>query len=741
MGRRCRGNAERQGDLFRDEEGFTTVGMVLALLLTLALVFTSAQVYRVNSASAEVQHVADAAALSAETQVAEFMIIARFCDAVVLSLSLSGIVACGLGVAAACVPAAATISAGLVDAGKSILKTRDNFSRRSAAALEKLQEALPFFAAACAAGVAAANNGDSNGSHYVGVALLVPAKGEPVRPAEGDAASKLADDTGDKADEIRHNAQEAEDASRRANEAKERAFQHDCGANPDYCMYERAGHLAGLSGSYNPLYSSVDTWSFSVALERAKHYYADRRYNDAPTGYTVDDTVRWKLRQRFYEYAYQSIAYSGYVSEGDDWFSAYFPHLPRNTDEMRATSLYTEAVYPISFEPVESEAPPSEDEAGESEPAEPETEMIMHAWEGCPGNTAGTAYYGSISYMESVGMKMCPVCEFKALSLGRVASASTSIDNGFEYHYEAVAREAEAYGEAISRATGPKQQVKEGAGGLFDELVEALKQAVDERIQAQPPGRYGAIAFVANVGVTSAAGPFGSGFVATSASLGPRAAIASATLIEEDSDEGRTVLNSLLDGVRAQGGIGVGAVGVVLDAWSNMLTAYADGLDALTSGVESGLNAIPLASVTGLGSWASGKLKEAVDGAGLQPAELKALKPVLVNSAHVAAKDDGRLGQALVAAKQRVVAHPLYSTDLFSALLTDAERQAIAQVQGLGDTVQIASIELLGPDGPSIPVEIPLPEQVKQYGVSTLQAFFDRVRALYVETTGVRIWE
>ena len=385
--------------------------------------------------------------------------------------------------------------------------------------------------------------------------------------------------------------------------------------------------------------------------------------------------------------------------------------------------------------------PASGDETGEEEPAAPETELVMHAWEGCPGNTGGTAYYGSISYMESVGMKTCPVCGFTALSLGRVASASTSIDNGFEYHYEAVAREAEAYSEAVARAAGPKQQVKEDAGSLFDELVEALKQAADERIDAQPPGRYGAIAFVANVGSTSAAGPFGSGFVSSSASLGPRAAISSATLVEEASDEGRTVLNSLLDGVRAQGGVGVGAAIVVLDAWSNLLTAYTDGLDALIRGVESGLNAIPLASVTGLGTWASGKLKSAVDDAGLQPAELKALKPVLVNSAHVAAKDDGRLGQGLMAVKQRVVAHPLYSTDLFSALLTDAERQAIAQVQGLGDTVQIASIELLGPDGPSIPVEIPLPDQVKQYGVSTIQAFFDRVRSLYVETTGVRVWE
>ena len=83
--------ARKRGDLFVDEHGFTTTSMVLSLLITISLLFTTAQVYRVSSASAEVQDVADAASLAAENQVAEFMLVARFCDAVILSLSLTGI--------------------------------------------------------------------------------------------------------------------------------------------------------------------------------------------------------------------------------------------------------------------------------------------------------------------------------------------------------------------------------------------------------------------------------------------------------------------------------------------------------------------------------------------------------------------------------------------------------------------------------------------------------------------------
>lgn len=84
--------------------GFTTVGMVLALLVTLALLFSAAKVYKINSVAADVQNVADAAALAAENQVASFYIVAQVCDAVVLSLSLSAAITAGAGAVALCVP-------------------------------------------------------------------------------------------------------------------------------------------------------------------------------------------------------------------------------------------------------------------------------------------------------------------------------------------------------------------------------------------------------------------------------------------------------------------------------------------------------------------------------------------------------------------------------------------------------------------------------------------------------------
>jgi len=152
------------------------------------------------------------------------------------------------------------------------------------------------------------------------------------------------------------------------------------------------------------------------------------------------------------------------------------------------------------------------------------------------------------------------------------------------------------------------------------------------------------------------------------------------------------------------------------------------------------LNGMPLVGASGLGDWAAERVSGAVETVGLEPAEVGALKPVLVNSGHVAAKGDGQ-ASGLLSVKRLVVAHPLMSTDLFSSVLTEAERTAVRQVEDLGDELEIASIELLGEDGPAIPVTIPIPEPAKAYAVSAIQGLFGRIRSYYIETSGVRVWE
>ncbi len=703
--------------VLRDEEGFTTVGMVLSLLIVLSLVFTAGQVYRVNSASADVQNVADAAALAAQNQVAEFMIVARVCDAVVLSLSLTGIAATGLGVAALCTPATAATSETFLKAGREIMQARDAFADKAASGLNRLQKAVPFLAAVSAAGVASANDGDQMGSAYLSFAVLIPAGGKDIVLDAVEGAQDLVNDVEREAESIKQAAAAAENAAQEANVWKELAFRRDCGDDPAYCMSERASALAGLSGSENPRYASVDAWSFSVALDRARTYYTHRLAEEMPQGVSVEEQARSALRERFYVYASSEVA-RGYVHETATSFDALFPHLPKNTAHMRETTLYTDIVYPVSLE------------GGEP---------VMHAWYGCPGAT-GASEQGSISQMEQGDFITCSQCNFSAASMGKVAAASTSIENGFEYHYEAVAQAAEAYQKVRAELDPLATEVKDKAGSLFDRCIDVLRKVGGKRIEAVPPGRFGVVAFAVNTRIAPASTGFSSGYVREAGSLGARAAVSAATLVAEPSDEGKNVLSSLLDGLEGEGDAMTGALGIVLDCWSSLLRAYVDGQQALEEAIARAVDTLPLGSASGLGVWAASALEKAVGALGLQPAELDALKPVVVNSAHVVGAEDGSFSARLLAVKARMIATPLSSADLFSSVITSTEVAALDSLASFDGIIEIASIRLWEEGGPSIPITIVLPQAAKDATAEFISSLADSVRALYAQVTGVRTW-
>lgn len=286
-----------RGAFWDDDGGFSTLGMAVALLVTLSLVFSAAQVYRVSSASADIQDVADACVLAAEGEVAEFMIAVRVCDAVVLSLSLTSAAMFGLGVVALCAPPAAELGIELVNLGTKVLQARNSFAERAASGLNALQEALPFLAAASAYAAASSNSGGAMAASYLGIAMLVPAEGERIEVGASKALSDAADAVSEDAESIKQASEEAEEAAKEAFSAKEEGFKRDCGDAPAYCMYERAEALSSISPPSNPLFHTVDAWSFSVALDRAKAYYSARFEDEAPQSSAIEEQAESALRK------------------------------------------------------------------------------------------------------------------------------------------------------------------------------------------------------------------------------------------------------------------------------------------------------------------------------------------------------------------------------------------------------------------------------------------------------------
>lgn len=434
----------RSSSLFWAEEGFSTVGMVLALLVSISLIFTAARVYEINSCSSRVQEVADAAALAAENTVGEFYLVAGVCDAVILSLSLTTAGCLGLSVVCACVPPASGFSKTFLEMAQKTKKARDSFSESANESLDRLAQALPFVAAVKAQEVYSANSSLSDGAHYQGLVVLSPwevEKGDSLSFSDSDEALSEVEESRDNLEDV---AAQAEEAARRANEWKQHGYEHDSISPDTYCMYERAAKLARMAGFDNPFFSSVDTWNFAASLERAKTYYRLRYQAEVPNGQSVDELSNSALRKRFYAYAQETVG-QGYVHETESSFDAFFPRLPKNTDEMRSTTLYTEMVYPKTI-----------DAQGLT---------VLHAWNGCPGLVQGSIGMGSIQEMDTVGSYTpCPHCKFVPSSMGKVAAASSSIQNGFEYHYNEVAKAADEYQKARQELDPLSQQAKDMAG-------------------------------------------------------------------------------------------------------------------------------------------------------------------------------------------------------------------------------------------------------------------------------------
>ena len=622
----------RRDPFIADDGGFTTLSIAMSLLLACVLLFSAAQVYWVNTESPDIQFAADAGALAAENSVAQYYVLARAADSTVLSMSLMSLTMFGVATVLCCIPPTIPVGTELMGMARKVASARDKLADNVRKVLDGLQRALPIICAANASLVISRNSDTSSTANYVGLAIPLPITGDAVSIDDGAELHEAADEIEEGNAEVAEHSSEMGEALEAMDAAKLRAYMADCGNNPSYCMYQRAKTLAGMSGTSNPFYSSVESWSFSVALNRARAYYKRRLSIEAPESSSLEEQVRSACRRQYYGYAVELMA-QGYVKEGES-FSAYFPLLPKNTSEMRGTRLYTDAVWPVSGD------------------------GVMHGCSSCPA-AKGIVGYGSVFQLESGAYGHCETCRFAASTLGKVGAPSSSIDNGFEHHYRIVAEAAREYEGDARKAAREEQAAKDGATGSFETFGDALEKlsAKGKRYDPKPPGRHGCICIVVDLSSHDAPAPFASSFVSLRGRIGPRVAVSAAALGKDTPREGKNVIGSMMDALyedTTSGGMSspiAGGMHWLVNIWGAALEFYVDGVDAITHGVEKTLNSIPGLGSFGLGTWAKEKLLGIIDGLGISPPDLSTPKPVVVNTAHVLNQSGTSLGQVLVLAR------------------------------------------------------------------------------------------
>ena len=595
--------------LFRDDEdGFTTVGVAVALVLSLSLVFASAGATWVAGRSSEVQRVADACAMAGQNAVAAFSTVTQAIDACVLSLGLTGVVVLGAGLVVSCVPGLSATGAQIVQAGSRILDARGEFARSAADGIERLEATLPLLIVANSASCVEANS--VGGMSYAGCALPFPSESRSDfsglrKEVDDERLAELSVEMGEVSDEM-------ERARLRAQEALDRGWEADCGSSP-YCLWERASTLAGLGGSLNPRYPTSAGWTFGAPLARARNYYAARVASAQVGGSTAEEITDSACREAFYEYALEQVRGGSYQELPDGSVSIDLPSLPRNADQTRSTTLYTDVRWPCTTE-----------EGGRT----------LHSSLLCPGATGASAGLASVAEVDAGSVARCDECRMDVGDLGRVAAASTPIDNGFEYYWRIIVEASEDYECARNEEVALERRLK----GLAEEGEGAFSTALDQLSVARPslcpPGAWGCVAVVARDASRVVPTELTAAFL-SSAELPEGAAVSAAVLAPDPSTAENNVLSRFFDAISASDSALGGALDGVMDLWGSLLLGYGS---AYGSVAEKGGEFLDnLDGVLGgtVGAWLKGRLKQVMSDAGLEPVDLRLRKPVLVNSQKV----------------------------------------------------------------------------------------------------------
>lgn len=667
-------------DLFIEDGAYTTLSSAVVILVVLTLLFSSTAAVWSMSRAGDTQVAADSGALAGANVVSSYHTAATVVDASILSLGLAGFATIGTGLVAILIPGAELAAGDMVDTGIEIIKTRNKFAKSASKGLQKIETALPYLVAARATQAVSAQ--DSDGVTYTGTALAVPRTSESDFVAlEGSEIST--DAIKDTSKDLERAADELQKASEETAKAKERAWLADCGGSVPAsvgscsCMWERARSLAKLLGEQNQHYASSVSWEPQVALDRAKTYYRQRLADEKPQGSSVETKAESAARKAFYTYASTEVN-RAYVTEDGDEVTSYIPLLPRNADEVRATELYTDAAWPTSAI---------------------DGKTYLHYGTSCPNYKKGVPG-GLASVADYDGQDKCNRCHFGVSSLGAVAAPSTSIENGFEYHFDRFKDALEDYVECRNKELELMRQTEDEAdraGNAFDQAIKALS---GERPRIAPPGRNGVVALAVS-GAISSPDELNSSFN-TAVRLGDRGAISAAVLAPDDATAQNNVLSRFFSTLEERSGGVAGVLDGVMDVWGRLLVGYGDiqgSADELMDEMIDDLGG-DSGALGSIALWLGDTVSASVAALGLEPCDLRLRKPVLTDTANVI-KSPGSDITGLSNAQDKLRSIPLGVTDP-KALCEALEYQVERTISGAVFT--LAEIPL--PGGGSIPLTV-----------------------------------
>lgn len=650
--------------LFYTEDGYTTISVAVALLLSLSLIFSLSSIHYMSTHAADVQEVADACALAGSNCVAAFSTIVQVLDACVLSLGLCGMIVLAVGIVVSAIPFMRAFAPPIISAAHHIFQARATFAKSAYTGVAKLEKALPYIIAYNSASCAYANN--TQHSPYVGMAIAYPFSSK----SDFSALTKEIDDASmaEDAKKLEETTGEQEEAQKKADEAKRRAWEADCVDEPS-CMRSRVSKLSLLSDANNPSYT-FEAWKFEYARTRALRYYQARASQELPHSKTPDEYVRSCARKKFYMYAHAQLLKSH--CKEDNPVDIALPMLPHNRKTLRATTLYSQKMWPCCSE---------------------KGKLVVY----CDASKCPKSPSTFVSLEDIEQERATPAAQYgmSLKAMGSVASASTHISNGFEHYWKKVVEASAEYQIQIKKIEELERAKETSARDAHATYEHALQALALGRPSFCPPGAYGCIAFVTRPSQLRTPDMLGGSF-SSSAILPAGIALGAACLAPDEHTDNNDVLVRMADAINSQQfPLTATLIGNICSLWSKLLSAYGAAyanLSTIADDIFAGITNLGGSRVAG---WLKSKISETIGGFGFEPVDLRVRKPVRVNSRYVLARaGKGSLGEL----RTWITALPQDPTRLKAQI-----KEKIYSM--VGERFTMADLPILGGNG-SIPLSI-----------------------------------
>jgi hypothetical protein len=697
--------------LFKDEQGSTSLTVVIAIVVALALVATCLQWYWVNSSSTDIQTMADLGALAAADASAKTVMLIQMLDALLLTANLFGlllhcvvVVAGVLTVVSSPVggAGAAAFFEKAVEFDKNYCEKRKTFARDAHQFASALNEATPYLAMAQSYRVVAENSASLEGfnqAQYVAVALPFPFKGEV---------------------ELTGFPPEEEELLDTATEANKDNATSACAIERLEAEVEQGLDDCFRLDRYKPAGTQKAYWDPASAFGDFKRGYADiaRRTPTAPaTPVPIENNARNRaaLAQNYAdEYRRLGSAWKtrvnndiGSATAGSDRYSARDITV---SDYTRAE--LNQQVYLL------------EHTAGDR--------RAYHAKPNCFGLAGATKPLQTVTLAAVMGESDHPPCVLCGPPHWRALETRQTELTEFARAWNAEAAALRAYQKAKEALEAEQAQVKEQTDEALGDIVQhAGSFLLGGRLNYTPSGARGFLCVVATVNEREVpAFTLPALTASTEAKLGRQIALSGAKLMYAKT---ASTLPSALAAVKESAGTaggGLGGVthellgstegaGFVVTLWGTCLDLYTKG----SSGLESTLQGLPW----GLDTVMSTSLHTLSTQAQISAPDLRRPQPTLVDTAQIGDPAQGGIeggaSSALRTAKDVYQRSFGANTTGLKAGISNALDEMMAQCSDQVD--RLTSLRILG-----VTVPLPFAATIKQLCSQAITALRSKQRQL-----------